>query len=92
MSNVQARGGSVRVRVGGNTQDTATLEPSLADGKMMEKQSQDTANPVRFSSQRHARRLPAQPVDPYSRVAIHAGCSLYACEYFFAGQRRMVSR
>ncbi|KAJ7227457.1 glycoside hydrolase family 79 protein [Mycena pura] len=49
MSNVQARGGSVRVRVGGNTQDTAntaTLEPSLADGKMMEKQSQDTANPT----------------------------------------------
>ncbi|KAJ7168531.1 glycoside hydrolase family 79 protein [Mycena filopes] len=46
MSNIQARGGSVRVRVGGNTQETATEVPSLADGKMMEKEAQDTNNPT----------------------------------------------
>ncbi|KAJ7745669.1 glycoside hydrolase family 79 protein [Mycena metata] len=46
MSNIQARGGSVRVRVGGNTQDTATLVSSLADHKMMEKEAQDTNNPT----------------------------------------------
>ncbi|KAJ6512844.1 glycoside hydrolase family 79 protein [Mycena sanguinolenta] len=47
MSSVQARGGSVRVRVGGNTQDYATLVPNgLADGKMIEKQAQDTTNPT----------------------------------------------
>ncbi|KAJ7018598.1 glycoside hydrolase family 79 protein [Mycena alexandri] len=46
MSNIQARGGSVRVRVGGNTQDTATLVSSLADGKMMEKETQETNNPT----------------------------------------------
>ncbi|KAJ7054036.1 glycoside hydrolase family 79 protein [Mycena amicta] len=46
LSNLQARGGSVRVRVGGNTQETATLVDSLADGKMMEKQAQDTLNPT----------------------------------------------
>ncbi|KAJ6627347.1 glycoside hydrolase family 79 protein [Mycena sp. CBHHK59/15] len=46
MSNVQARGGSVRVRVGGNTQETATLVPSLANGKIMQKEAQDTANPT----------------------------------------------
>ncbi|KAJ7745668.1 glycoside hydrolase family 79 protein [Mycena metata] len=37
MSNMQARGGSVRVRIGGNTQETATLVSSLPDDKMMEK-------------------------------------------------------
>ncbi|KAJ7145148.1 glycoside hydrolase family 79 protein [Mycena crocata] len=37
MSNMQARGGSVRVRIGGNTQETATMVTSLPDGKMMEK-------------------------------------------------------
>ncbi|KAJ7757812.1 glycoside hydrolase family 79 protein [Mycena maculata] len=37
MSNLQARGGSVRVRIGGNTQETATMVPDLPDGKMMEK-------------------------------------------------------
>ncbi|KAJ7826325.1 glycoside hydrolase family 79 protein [Mycena leptocephala] len=47
MSNVQARGGSVRVRVGGNTQDWATLEPSLPGGKILTKQAQDTANPTK---------------------------------------------
>ncbi|KAJ6545101.1 glycoside hydrolase family 79 protein [Mycena vulgaris] len=46
MSNVASRGGSVRVRVGGNTQETATLVSSLANGKIMQKQAQDTANPT----------------------------------------------
>ncbi|KAJ6561989.1 glycoside hydrolase family 79 protein [Mycena capillaripes] len=46
MSLLQARGGSVRVRVGGNTQDTATMFSSLPGGKMMEKEAQDTANPT----------------------------------------------
>ncbi|KAJ7471486.1 glycoside hydrolase family 79 protein [Mycena galericulata] len=44
ISNVQARGGSVRVRVGGNTQDSATLFSSLPDGKMMEKEAQNTTD------------------------------------------------
>ncbi|KAJ7054035.1 glycoside hydrolase family 79 protein, partial [Mycena amicta] len=37
MSNLQARGGSVRVRIGGNSQETATLVQSLPDERMMEK-------------------------------------------------------
>ncbi|KAJ6545100.1 glycoside hydrolase family 79 protein [Mycena vulgaris] len=37
MSLMAARGGSVRVRIGGNTQETATMVSSLPDGKMMEK-------------------------------------------------------
>ncbi|KAJ7364436.1 glycoside hydrolase family 79 protein [Mycena albidolilacea] len=47
MANLQARGGSVRVRVGGNTQDYATMFDSLPNGKMMEKEGQDTANPTK---------------------------------------------
>ncbi|KAJ7145149.1 glycoside hydrolase family 79 protein [Mycena crocata] len=46
MSNVQARGGSVRVRLGGNTQETATLVSSLPNGKMLAKEAQDTGNPT----------------------------------------------
>jgi len=46
MANLEARGGSVRVRVGGNTQETATLVDSLADGKMIEKQAGDPNNPT----------------------------------------------
>ncbi|KAJ7081767.1 glycoside hydrolase family 79 protein [Mycena belliarum] len=46
MSNVAKRGGSVRVRVGGNTQETATLFPSLANKKIMQKQAQNTNNPT----------------------------------------------
>ncbi|KAJ6507835.1 hypothetical protein C8R47DRAFT_1208860 [Mycena vitilis] len=46
MSNLQARGGSVRVRVGGNTQETATMVSTLPDGKMMEKKLSQTYEPL----------------------------------------------
>ncbi|KAJ6512845.1 glycoside hydrolase family 79 protein [Mycena sanguinolenta] len=45
MSNLQARGGSVRVRIGGNTQETAAMVESLPDGKMMEKQNSSVGYP-----------------------------------------------
>ncbi|CAK5262555.1 unnamed protein product [Mycena citricolor] len=47
MANVQARAGSVRIRVGGNTQDYAVLEPSLPSGKMLGKESQISTNPTK---------------------------------------------
>ncbi|OCH90122.1 hypothetical protein OBBRIDRAFT_793583 [Obba rivulosa] len=46
MALVAERGGSVRIRVGGNTQETATVVPSLADGKMIEKDKEDSSNPT----------------------------------------------
>ncbi|EIN05129.1 glycoside hydrolase family 79 protein [Punctularia strigosozonata HHB-11173 SS5] len=46
MSNLATRGGHVNVRVGGNTQDFATLVDSLADGKMMEKDLEGVSNPT----------------------------------------------
>jgi len=46
MANLQQRAGRVQIRVGGNTQETATLVPSLADGKMLEKNLQGASNPT----------------------------------------------
>jgi len=47
MSNLKRRAGSVQIRVGGNTQDTATLVDSLPDGGDLEKDKADSSNPVR---------------------------------------------
>ncbi|OBZ69697.1 hypothetical protein A0H81_10056 [Grifola frondosa] len=45
MAIIAERAGSVHVRVGGNTQETATLAQSLADGAIIEKDKTDTTNP-----------------------------------------------
>lgn len=46
MANLQQRGGRVHVRVGGNTQETATLVDSTADGRILEKDVSGVSNPV----------------------------------------------
>lgn len=48
MENLKERAGRVNIRVGGNTQDSATLVDSLPDDKMIEK---DTSS-VRIRSHR----------------------------------------
>lgn len=48
MANLQQRVGRVDVRVGGNTQETATLVPSTSDGKILEKDKAGATNPARF--------------------------------------------
>ena len=48
MANLRQRAGSVRVRVGGNTQDTATLVASTPDGAALEKDYGSSQNPVRI--------------------------------------------
>ena len=45
---VADRAGRVRVRVGGNTQETATLVNSLPNNTMIAKDKTDATNPVRF--------------------------------------------
>lgn len=47
MANLRQRAGSVKVRVGGNTQDTATLVDSTPDGAALEKDYGRVSNPVR---------------------------------------------
>lgn len=46
MGNIKKRVGSVYIRVGGNTQETATLVQSLPNGEIMYKDNADTNNPV----------------------------------------------
>ncbi|KAI0087558.1 hypothetical protein BDY19DRAFT_994874 [Irpex rosettiformis] len=46
MALLAQRGGTVPVRVGGNTQEFATLVGSIADGKALEKDKEDTSNPT----------------------------------------------
>ena len=46
MSTLASRAGEVHIRVGGNTQDYATLVDFLDQGRVIEKMSQDTNNPT----------------------------------------------
>lgn len=46
MSSLAQRGGRVNIRVGGNTQDYATLVPSLPVGQMIQKQQTGNTDPV----------------------------------------------
>ena len=46
MANIKQRAGQVIIRVGGNTQDFATLVPQTSDGKMISKDKASTFNPT----------------------------------------------
>lgn len=46
MANLAQRSGSVQVRVGGNTQETAVLVESTPDGRILEKNLTGVTNPV----------------------------------------------
>ena len=50
MSIIAQRAGRVVVRIGGNSQETATLVDSLSDGKAIEKDKADSINPVSHAS------------------------------------------
>ena len=50
LATVADRAGRVRIRVGGNTQETATLVDSLPDNEMIAKDKTDATNPVRCYS------------------------------------------
>lgn len=50
MALLSERAGRVNIRVGGNTQETATLVQSLPDMKMVEKQETAGNNPVRATA------------------------------------------
>ncbi|KAF8883631.1 hypothetical protein CPB84DRAFT_1850908 [Gymnopilus junonius] len=46
MANLQQRVGRINIRVGGNTQETATLVSSTPDGKILEKDKTASSNPT----------------------------------------------
>lgn len=49
MENIRERAGSVHVRIGGNTQDFATLVDSIPGGASVEKVGGVSANPVNIN-------------------------------------------
>ena len=50
MANLQQRTGRINIRVGGNTQETATLVDSTPDGKILEKDLQAVQGTVSWES------------------------------------------
>lgn len=46
MANLQQRAGAIKIRVGGNTQETATLVESTPDGRILEKDILGVSNPT----------------------------------------------
>jgi hypothetical protein len=46
MANIKLRAGGVTIRIGGNTQETASLVDSLPNGKAITKTNGTTTNPV----------------------------------------------
>lgn len=48
MANIKQRAGGVHIRVGGNTQETASLVDSIEGGKAIAKDKGDVTNPVGF--------------------------------------------
>lgn len=47
MANIRDRAGAIHIRVGGNTQETATLVDSLPNNELLQKELSDLDNPVR---------------------------------------------
>jgi len=57
MATLASRSGEVHVRIGGNTQDYATLVDSLENGVVIQKLSEDTNNPTATPTLYFARDL-----------------------------------
>lgn len=94
MANLQQRSGRVNIRVGGNTQETATLVDSLSDGKMLEKDNDNTAN-VTVSSplclHRTCHRTHAPSTDKNTASLVHTRPHVFDEKHLQLCQRPLVS-
>lgn len=77
MSHIVARAGRVHIRVGGNTQETATLVETLADGKILEKDHSNTHSTVSYHRLIERMESLTDPIDTNATSVIHAGTSLH---------------
>ncbi len=91
MSLIIERAGEVQVRVGGNTQDYATLVGSTVDGKAIEKQSIDPNNPVSAPYQ-VIRMCPSLSTmsDRDANDHLHGGASVHVEQYLLFSEREVV--
>ena len=93
MSLLTARGGAVHIRVGGNTQDYATMVDSLPDGKAIEKDKSNTTNPVRvIRSYRPVYPILTIILDTNTSSVVHARDLVHARQRIVIGQRKVVFR
>ena len=95
MSIISQRAGRVNVRVGGNTQETATLVESLADGKALEKDKTDTTNPVRNALNHLCQRLTSHGcllrlTDGYTGPTVHSRDYLHVCQCICSREHEVV--
>lgn len=92
MSSLAQRGGRVNIRVGGNTQDYATLVSSNSNGKMIQKQKTGNTNPVgSIYSPCLVKQLTSdQCEDTNAHFGFHGGSSLHTRKCFKTGECPLV--
>jgi hypothetical protein len=71
MSLLAERAGQVVIRVGGNTQDYATLVANTTDGRILEKESIDPNNPVRLVLHSPLNRPHSPDIDWNTHSCLH---------------------
>ena len=94
------RAGSVHVRVGGNTQESAALVASLPNSKILEKQAVNVNDPVRrqiddrdlFVMVLISGTLDQMTIDANPILALHSGPYLPPFKHIFARECEMVPR
>jgi hypothetical protein len=91
MANIVERVGSVMVRVGGNTQESAQLVTNTSNGRILEKDKVGTFNPVILLSSSLLSVL-NRSLDQYPTVGVHTRASLYVEKCLFVSQRPLVPR
>lgn len=95
MALITERAGRVYIRVGGNSQETASLVDSLPGGVAMSKDKTDSSNPVSLVSiLNHSitHTVLYSLTDRNTDLDIHTRDYLHACQRLIARQRQVVLR
>ena len=86
MATLASRSGEVHIRVGGNTQDYATLVDSLPEGNVIQKLSEDPNNPTATPTLFFTRDL----LYMMSNISSFVPVKWYLGGYFFPNLFRLV--
>ena len=93
MSLLAERAGQVVVRVGGNTQDYATLVANTSDGRILEKESIDPNNPVSLGIHSPLTIYSIVPnADGYAYACLHGRPLVHDVEHLNLRKRQVVPR
>lgn len=86
MATLASRSGEVHIRVGGNTQDYATLVDSLPQGNVIQKLSENAGGPTSTPTLFFTRDL----LYMMSNISSFVPCKWYLGEYLFSNLFRLV--